>query len=157
MADDSDTAFSFLNNPDKSNNKTSEIFVGDAESKSCFKKLIICTIFAFLTIVMVFVPGFSPCWDASLKTVFTLFSMIAGFNVYKKAASDVFKKKITAEVVLCSSVIVSFVFALLTGFQIFKKALLINSDFYFVVTVIDLWAMMIGIFHHGDEYYPMKL
>jgi len=146
MDDDSDTANSFVNNVETVDDSFNGILVNTPESKSAFKRLIICSVFAFLTVVTVFVPGLNVLVDTSLKALFTVCSIAAAYKVYLKAIKDIFKKKITADVVLGVCTFVSFVFAIFTGFHLFKDAILINSDFYFVVTVINLWAMMLGAY-----------
>jgi len=143
MDDDSDTEFNFLNDKNQDVNLCGNI-IKTEESIKAFKRLAACALFAFLTVVTAFVPGLSDELDFLLKSVFTVCTIIIGYNVCKKAAKDVFKKKITAEVMLTVCTFLSFAFAIFTALHILKDTIIINSDFYFVVAVINMCGMLFG-------------
>lgn len=141
MDDDSDTAFNNLKNTDVG---LSETLINANESKKTFKQLVLTVLFTLLTVVTAFIPGLSDVLDISLKSFFTLGAVIMGYQVYHKAAKDICKKRITTDVMLTFCTFVSFLFAIFTGLHMFNNAIIINSDFYFVVTVINLCGMLFG-------------
>lgn len=147
MDDGSDTAYSILNKQEKSDSiRFYDILIKTNEGKSAFVRFAVCTVFSLLTIISSILPAMPYVLEIFFKEFFCLCAMVTSIGVYIRGVKQIFKLRITADVLAMLCTLVSYSFAVITGMHWFEGGITVDNDFCFIITTIVLSGMMFGDF-----------
>lgn len=143
MDSDSDTAF---NNYENFNGSFYDVLIKTKSGKCSFKRFLLCVFFALCTIVCALVPGLNYSLEFVLKALFCLLAMLTAYNVYLSGIKAAFKRKPTTDLLSTVCTLVSYVYAIITGFHWFENGVILDNDFCFIIIVTVLTGVLFGDF-----------